>query len=189
MLYLGTGKLSWVVASLLIFAVLGLIGYKLFGYVQQRFAAVTVDVVNWQNWSTATQAFAQAGAAQIVQGIIALSSGGILGAGFGLGHPVLVPLAQSDMITTALGEEYGLAGLFAILGIYMLILYRGFRIAITASDTFQQLLAAGLTSIFRGQTGVVISGDMKFLPLTGIPLPVVRYVGRSGIADCLIHRT
>ncbi len=55
MLYLGTGKLSWVAVSLLIFAVLGLIGYKLFGYVQQRFAAVTIDVVNWQNWSTATQ--------------------------------------------------------------------------------------------------------------------------------------
>ena len=186
MLYLGTGKLSWVAVSLLIFAVLGLIGYKLFGYVQQRFAAVTIDVVNWQNWSTATQAFAQAGAAQIVQGIIALSSGGILGAGFGLGHPVLVPLAQSDMITTALGEEYGLAGLFAILGIYMLILYRGFRIAIAASDTFQQLLAAGLTSIFAVQTVIIIAGNMKFLPLTGIPLPFVSYGGSSVIANYII---
>ncbi len=186
MLYLGTGKLSWVAVSLLIFAVLGLIGYKLFGYVQQRFAAVTIDVVNWQNWSTATQAFAQAGAAQIVHGIIALSSGGILGAGFGLGHPVLVPLAQSDMITTALGEEYGLAGLFAILGIYMLILYRGFRIAIAANDTFQQLLAAGLTSIFAVQTVIIIAGNMKFLPLTGIPLPFVSYGGSSIIANYII---
>ena len=186
MLYLGTGRLSWVVASLLIFAVLGLIGYKLFGYVQQRFAAVTIDVVNWQNWSAATQAFAQGSAGQIVQGIIALASGGILGAGFGLGHPVLVPLAQSDMITTALGEEYGLAGLFAILCIYMLILYRGFRIAIAASDTFQQLLAGGLTSIFAVQTVIIIAGNMKFLPLTGLPLPFVSYGGSSIIANYII---
>lgn len=186
MLYLGTDRLSWVVVSLLIFAVLGLIGYKLFGYVQQRFAAATIDVVNWQNWSDATKAFAQAGAAQIVQGIIALSSGGILGAGFGLGHPVLVPVVQSDMIFTALGEEFGLAGLFAILGIYMLIIYRGFRIAIMASDTFQQLLAAGLTSIFAVQTVIIIAGNMKFLPLTGLPLPFVSYGGSSIIANYII---
>lgn len=186
MLYLGSGKLSWVLVSLLIFAALGLIGYKLFGYVQQRFAAVTIDLVNWQNWSDATKAFAQAGAAQIVQGIIALSSGGILGAGFGLGHPALVPLAQSDMITTALGEEYGLAGLFAIIGIYLLIIYRGFRIAIAASDTFQQLLAAGLTSIFAVQAVIIIAGNMKFLPLTGIPLPFLSYGGSSIIANYII---
>jgi cell division protein FtsW (lipid II flippase) len=186
MLYLGTNKLSWVLASLVIFALLGLVGYKLFGYVQQRFAAVTIDVVNWQNWSDATKTFAQAGAAQIVDGLIALSSGGILGAGFGLGHPVLVPLAQSDMIFTALGEEFGLAGLFAILGIYMLIIYRGFRIAIMASDTFQQLLAAGLTSIFAVQTVIIIAGNMKFLPLTGIPLPFISYGGSSIIANYII---
>ena len=186
MLYLGTNKLSWVLASLVIFVLLGLIGYKLFGYVRDRFAAVIIDPVNWQNWSAATQAFARGGAAQIVQGIIALSSGGILGAGFGLGHPVLVPLAQSDMIFTALGEEFGLAGLFAILGIYMLILYRGFRIAILASDTFQQLLAAGLTSIFAVQTVIIIAGNMKFLPLTGIPLPFVSYGGSSIIANYII---
>jgi cell division protein FtsW (lipid II flippase) len=187
MLYLGTNKLSWVVASLVIFALLGLIGYKLFGYVQQRFAAVTIDVVNWQNWSDATKTFARdGGGLQIVQGIIALSSGGILGAGFGLGHPVLVPVVQSDMIFTALGEEFGLTGLFAILGIYMLIIYRGFRIAIMASDTFQQLLAAGLTSIFAVQTVIIIAGNMKFLPLTGIPLPFMSYGGSSIFANYII---
>ena len=65
---------------------------------------------------------------------------------------LFVPVAQSDMIFTALGEEFGLAGLFAIIGIYLLIIYRGFRIAIEASDEFNQLLAAGLTSIFAIQT-------------------------------------
>lgn len=187
MMYLGSGKLSYVIGGLLVFAALGFIGYKLFGYVQLRFAALTIDVVNWQNWSQTTQQFAKGAAFQIVQGLIALSSGGILGAGFGLGHAgVFVPVAQSDMVFTALGEEFGLAGLFAILGMYLLIIYRGFRIAIEASDEFNQLLAAGLTSIFAIQSIIIVAGNMKFLPLTGIPLPFLSYGGSSIIANFII---
>jgi cell division protein FtsW (lipid II flippase) len=187
MMYLGSGKLSYVIGGLLVFALLGFIGFKLFTYVQLRFAAVTVDAVNWQNWSQATQDFVQRGAFQVVQGLIALSSGGIIGAGFGLGHAgVFVPVAQSDMVFTALGEELGLAGVFAILGIYLLILYRGYRIAMEANDSFNQLLAAGLTSIFAIQTLIITAGNMKFLPLTGIPLPFLSYGGSSIIANYII---
>ena len=90
------------------------------------------------------------------------------------------------MIFTALGEELGLAGLFAILGIYLFIIYRGFRIAIEATDTFNQLLAAGLTSIFAIQTLIIAAGNMKLLPLTGIPLPFLSYGGSSIIANYII---
>jgi cell division protein FtsW (lipid II flippase) len=187
MIYLGSGKLSYVIGGLLVFAALGFIGYTLFGYVQLRFAVLSIDVVNWQSWSQATQAFAKGAAFQVVQGLIALSSGGILGAGFGLGHAgTFVPVAQSDMVFTALGEEFGLAGLFAIIGIYLLIIYRGFRIAIEANDEFNQLLAAGLTSIFAIQTFIIVAGNMKFLPLTGIPLPFLSYGGSSIIANFII---
>ena len=187
MLYLGSGKLSYVIGGLLVFVALGFIGYKLFGYIQARFAAVSLDVVNWQNWSQATIDFSRSGAYQIVQGIIALASGGIIGVGFGLGHAgALVSVPQSDMIFTALGEEFGLAGLFAIIGIYLLILYRGYRIAIEASNEFDQLLAAGLTSIFAIQTVIIVAGNMKFLPLTGIPLPFLSYGGSSIIANFII---
>jgi len=187
MIYLGSGKLSYVIGGLLLFLVLGFIGFKLFGYVQARFAVLSLDVVNWQNWSQETQDFARNGALQVVQGLIALANGGVLGAGFGLGHTgTFVPVAQSDMIFTALGEEFGLAGLFAIIGIYLLIIYRGFRIAIEASDEFNQLLAAGLTSIFAIQTLIIVAGNMKFLPLTGIPLPFLSYGGSSIIANFII---
>ena len=186
MIYLGSGKISYVIASLVIFVVLGFIGYKLFGYVRLRFAAVTFDVVDWQNWTPAQQQFATGDGLQIVQGLIALSSGGIIGSGLGLGHPTFVPVVQSDMIFTALGEELGLAGLFAIIGIYLLIIYRGFRIAIEASDAFSQLLAAGLTSIFAIQTIIIAAGNMKLLPLTGIPLPFLSYGGSSIIANYII---
>jgi cell division protein FtsW (lipid II flippase) len=186
MIYLGTNKISYVVVSLLIFFVLGFIGYSLFSYVRARFTAVPFDVVNWQNWSPADQYFAQNGGLQIVQGLIALSSGGILGSGIGLGHPTFVPVVQSDMIFTALGEELGLAGLFAIIGIYLLILYRGYRIAIEARDPFSQLLAAGLTSIFAIQTLIIAAGNMKLIPLTGIPLPFLSYGGSSIVANFII---
>jgi cell division protein FtsW (lipid II flippase) len=187
MIYLGSGKISYVIGGLLLFAALGFIGFKLFGYVQARFAVLSVDVVNWQNWSQETQNFARNGALQVVQGLIALASGGVLGAGFGLGHTgAFVPIAQSDMVFTALGEEFGLAGLFAIIGIYLFIIYRGFRIAIEANDEFNQLLAAGLTSIFAIQSLIIVAGNMKFLPLTGIPLPFLSYGGSSIIANFII---
>lgn len=186
MIYLGTGKVWYVLGSLIVFVALAFVGYKLFGYVRLRFAAVPFDVVNWQNWTQAQEQFATGDGLQLVQGIIALSSGGIIGAGLGLGHPTFVPVVQSDMIFTALGEELGLAGLFAILGIYLFIIYRGFRIAIEATDTFNQLLAAGLTSIFAIQTLIITAGNMKLLPLTGIPLPFLSYGGSSIIANYII---
>jgi cell division protein FtsW (lipid II flippase) len=189
MLYLGSGKLSYVIVGLLVFFVLGFIGYKLFTYVQDRFAGVAIDVVNWKKWGDDTVNYVnntRGGPFQVVQGLIALSSGGILGTGIGLGHPAIVPVVQSDMIFTALGEEIGLAGLFAIIGIYLLIIYRGYRIAIESSDEFTQLLAAGLTSIFAIQALIIIAGNMKFIPLTGIPLPFLSYGGSSIIANYII---
>jgi len=187
MMYLGSGKLSYVISGLLVFALLGFIAFKLFNYVQLRFAAVTIDVVNWQKWTQQTVTLARSSADQVVQGIIALSSGGILGTGFDLGHAgQFVPVAQSDMIFTVLGEEFGLAGLFAIIAIYLLIIYRGYRIAMEASNAFNQLLAAGLTSIFAIQTLIIVAGNMKFLPLTGIPLPFLSYGGSSVVANFII---
>ncbi len=162
MIYLGSGKISYVIGSLLIFFVLGFIGYALFSYVRSRFAVVGIDVTTWT--AKSEDLYQKTGGGfQIVQGLIALANGGIIGTGIGLGHPTFVPVVQSDMIFTALGEELGLAGLFAIIGIYLLIIYRGYRIAIQARDTFNQLLAAGLTSIFAIQTLIIAAGNMKFL--------------------------
>lgn len=186
MIYLGSGRVSYVLWSLAAFVVLGFIGYRLFSYVRARFAVVGFDVVHWQNWSGVDITFAQNQGLQIVQGILALSSGGILGSGLGLGHPAFIPVVQSDMVFSALGEELGLAGLFAIIGIYLLIIYRGFRIASEATTPFTKLLAAGLTSIFAIQTLIITAGNMKFLPLTGIPLPFLSYGGSSIFANFII---
>ncbi|MDQ6659520.1 MAG: FtsW/RodA/SpoVE family cell cycle protein [Chloroflexota bacterium] len=189
MIYLGTNKISYVASSLVVFVLLGFVGYAIFPYVRARFAVVSFNVVNWQNWTDAQNYFASNAGLQIVQGLIALASGGILGSGLGLGHPAgrgFVPVVQSDMVFTAFGEELGLAGLFALIGIYLLLVYRGYRIAVEARDPFNQLLAAGLTSIFAIQTLIIAAGNMKFLPLTGIPLPFLSYGGSSIIANYII---
>ncbi|HVB61684.1 MAG TPA: FtsW/RodA/SpoVE family cell cycle protein [Ktedonobacteraceae bacterium] len=192
MIYLGSGKLTYVVGGLLIFAVMSYAGYTLlshfhiFSYVGERFQTITFNIVDWQHWTTADETFAENAGLQIVQGIIALSSGGILGAGLGLGHPTFVPVVQSDMIFTGLGEELGLAGLFGIIAIYLLILYRGYRIAVQTADPFNQLLAAGLTSIFAIETFIIIAANMNFFPLTGLPLPFLSYGGSSLLANYII---
>jgi cell division protein FtsW (lipid II flippase) len=183
--YLASGKLTYVLTSLGILVLMGYIGYSLLSYIRLRFATVGVDVLNWT--SASEQAYEGLnGAFQVVQGLIALSSGGILGAGLGLGHPTFVPVVQSDMIWSALGEELGLVGMMAIIGIYLLIIYRGFRIAIEATEPFQQLLAAGLTSIFAIQTWIIAAGNMKLMPLMGIPLPFLSAGGSSLFANFII---
>ncbi len=186
MIYLGTNKVAYVLASVVIAVVLGFIGFKnLPAYVQQRFEVVNIDVVNWTPASEHMYG-TSGGGFQVVQGLIAVSSGGLLGAGFGLGHPGYVPVVQSDMVLTAFAEEFGLIGLFALMGIYLFIIYRGFRIAIEATDTFSTLLAGGLTSIFAIQTLIISAGNLKLIPLTGIPLPFLSYGGSSIIGNFII---
>lgn len=184
MMYLGSGSIRYAVSGLIFFVILGYIGFALFGYVRARFDILGINVLDWTAQSE--DMYQNKGGFQIVQGLIALANGGIIGTGIGLGHPTFVPVVQSDMIFTALGEELGLAGVFAIIGIYLLIIYRGYRIAIGTSDTFSQLLAAGLTSIFAIQALIIAAGNMKFLPLTGIPLPFLSYGGSSIIANYII---
>ena len=186
MIYFGTGKLSFVLPSLILAVVLGFVGYNLFSYVQERFGAVSFDIINVPNNPAARDTYETLVTGpylQILQGLIAVSSGGLLGAGFGLGHPNLVPVVESDMVLTAFSEELGLVGVFAILGLYLLLVYRGFHIAIEATDTFSQLLAAGLTSIFAIQTLIIAAGNLKLMPLTGIPLPLLSYGGSSIIGN------
>ncbi len=187
MIYLGTGKIAYVIVPAIAAIGLGLIGYKLFTYVQARFAVVNFDVVNSQHWTAAQEYMAQNAGLQVLQGLIATSTGGVLGTGFGLGHAAgMVPVAESDMVFTSFAEEFGFAGMLGIIGLYLLLIYRGFRIATDAPDAFSKLLAAGLTTIFAIQTLIISLGNLKFMPLTGIPLPFLSYGGSSLIGNFII---
>jgi cell division protein FtsW (lipid II flippase) len=183
MLYLGSGRILYVIWGVLLFAGGALICYKLFTYVQAR---VTVVGIDCNSTDPVTRQIILGPAYQICQGLIAIGSGGVFGTGLGLGSPTNVPAVQTDYVFAAVSEEFGLLGVMALLGIYIMLIHRGFRIAANAKTAFNQLLAGGLTAVFAIQTMIIIAGNLKLMPLTGIPLPFITYGGSSLIANYII---
>ncbi|MHB1131896.1 MAG: FtsW/RodA/SpoVE family cell cycle protein [Chloroflexota bacterium] len=168
MLYVASSRLVYVVTGLGLFAVGAYVMYLIFGYVRTR-------VNGWLDpWYDPS-----GGSFQIVQSLLALGNGGVIGTGLGRGLPDLVPAAVTDFPFAAIGEELGLAGAVAVITLYLILIYRGYRIALGAFDPFQQLLAAGLTTVLALQIFVIIGGNVKLIPLTGITLPFISYGGSS----------
>ena len=116
---------------------------------------------------------------QIVQSLIAVANGGIFGRGPGMGNPNVVPVAHSDFVFTAMVEETGLVGALGLLALLGLLLHRGMRIALRSQDSFSRYLAAGLTAYLVAQSVLIIGGNLRLLPLTGVTLPFVSYGGSS----------
>ncbi|MFL5977880.1 MAG: FtsW/RodA/SpoVE family cell cycle protein, partial [Gaiellaceae bacterium] len=86
----------------------------------------------------------------------------------------------------ALGEELGLVGVMAILGLFLVGVERGLRIAASAADEFRALLAAGLALVIGTQALIIAAGNLKLIPLTGITLPFVSYGGSSVVANFIL---
>lgn len=123
---------------------------------------------------------------QIVQSLLAISSGGYLGTGLGLGHPELIPAVYTDFIFSAISEEMGFLGAAALIFMYFLILYRGIRISLRCEDPVDKLVAVGLTAMFSIQVFTIIGGVIKFIPLTGVTLPFISYGGSSIIMSFIL---
>jgi cell division protein FtsW (lipid II flippase) len=116
---------------------------------------------------------------QIVQSLLAVANGGVLGRGPGLGNPLLVPVAISDFIFSAIAEETGLVGTVGLLAAIWLILSRGMVAALRAADRFRRFLATGIVAYIGIQSLLIIGGNIRLLPLTGVTLPFVSYGGSS----------
>lgn len=118
---------------------------------------------------------------QITQTLIALGSGGLFGRGIGEGLQKFgyLPAANNDSIFAILGEELGLVGTLAVVGLFLAIAYRGFNIAAKTRDPFGQVLAAGLTFWILFQAFVNIAVVTSSIPYTGVPLPFISYGGSS----------
>lgn len=167
-IYLATGDWRVVGLTLLVLTLSGILGYRLFDVVRLR-----VDA--WLNpWSDPSgRSF------QIVQSLMAVANGGLLGRGPGLGNPGLVPVVQSDFIFSALAEESGLIGSLGLLLLIALLVQRGLRAALQTADPFRRLLAAGLSAHLAAQSIWIIGGNLRLLPLTGVTLPFISYGGSS----------
>ena len=180
MLFVATGRRSYVLIGLLLFVGGSFVAYQLFGHVQLR-----VNV-----WLDPFADPLGAGF-QPVRAIYALGRGGIFGEGLGqglvtLGGNLTIPYVHTDFIFTAIAEELGLLGAFALLGFAAVVVFRGLRVAATARDDFGALLATGLTTSLGIQTLIIVGGNTKLIPLTGITLPFVSYGGSSVLASFIM---
>ncbi|MDP3047254.1 MAG: FtsW/RodA/SpoVE family cell cycle protein [Chloroflexota bacterium] len=175
MLYMASGHLSYVLAGIVPFAAGAWVAARALPYVAAR-----VEV--WLDpWSRAA-----ANGYQIVQALTAIAAGGVFGVGLGFGYPGYVPAVQTDYIIAAVGEEMGMAGILAVMALYMVLVGRGFHIAVRARQGFDALLAAGLSTVLALQTLIILAGSLKVIPLTGITLPFVSYGGSSLVTNYLI---
>ncbi|HKE75847.1 MAG TPA: putative lipid II flippase FtsW [Acidimicrobiales bacterium] len=118
---------------------------------------------------------------QNIQALVGLASGGIAGKGLGAGTAKwgFLPEAHSDFIFAVIGEELGLVGAVAVVGLFVLLGIIGIRIALHAPDRFGLLLAVGVTTWFCVQAFVNIGAVIGILPITGVPLPFVSAGGSS----------
>ncbi len=118
---------------------------------------------------------------QLIQGLIALGSGGWFGVGLGASRQkwAYLPNAHTDFIFAVLGEELGLFGELVVLLLFGSVVYAGIRIAVRAPDTFGRLLAAGITGWIGLQAIVNLGAVTGLLPITGVPLPFVSFGGTA----------
>lgn len=175
MLYVATGRIAYPALGLFLITAAAIIAH-------QAFAHVRVRVEIWLDpWTDV-----QGSAYQLVQSLFALGTGGLTGTGLGFGRPQDVPFSSTDAIFVVIGEELGLLGATAIMVAYLLLVFRGLRIAQTARDPFSTLLALGFTVTLGLQTFVIIGGLTRLLPLTGITLPFISYGGSSLLANYLM---
>jgi cell division protein FtsW (lipid II flippase) len=116
---------------------------------------------------------------QIIQSMIAIAEGGLIGAGFGMGSPSLIPVSLSDFIYSAIVEELGLLGGLLIISLFIILIFRGIKLVMTTQYSFDRYLALGLVFYFGVQSILIIGGNIGLLPLTGVTLPFVSYGGSS----------
>lgn len=175
--YAATARKTYVFVGFALFALGAYVCYLVFGHVQVR-------VLTWLhpfNPSTI-----QNESYQISQSLFALSAGGASGTGLGLGYPTFIPANTTDFIFSAVGEELGLLGAASIVLVYVLMVYRGIKVALAHRDDFGKLLAVGLVSIIALQSFLIMGGVTRLIPLTGITLPFVSYGGSSLVANFIL---
>jgi cell division protein FtsW (lipid II flippase) len=176
LLYVATERISWIAIGLSLFVAGCYVAYLLFGHVQQR-------VLLWLH------PFSQRAlevSDQIVRGLYGMANGGLIGTGLGRGRPDLNYYAESDLIVPSFGEELGLAGVFALLLLYLLLVERGLRTALGVRDGFGKLFATGLSFTVALQCFVVVGGVTRVIPLTGLTMPFLSYGGSSLVANWAI---
>ena len=175
LLYAATGTTGYLVAGGFLGLIAGVASYIAFDHVQRRVIAWIAPFEHYED-----EGF------QIAQGLFAMGTGSLSGAGPGLGRPDLIPNAATDFIFAAVGEELGFAGTVSVIALFALTISVGLGIAFRSRDTFRKLLAAGLTFVLAVQTILIIGGVVRLVPLTGITLPFMSYGGSALVGNLIL---
>ena len=122
---------------------------------------------------------------QITQSLFAITGGGLFGTGLAQGSPWYIPEVHSDFIFAAICEEFGILGGVGVVLLYLLLVYRGIRIAMSIDNLFYRCVATGISIMLGLQIFIILGGVIKLIPLTGITLPFISY-GGSSLLTCFI---
>ncbi|MBZ5735532.1 FtsW/RodA/SpoVE family cell cycle protein [Nocardioides sp. TRM66260-LWL] len=179
MLYVSTERPGWLVVGAIMFVIGAVLATMFVGRVGDR-VDLWLDPYAFFGDGTSDKG------RQIVLSQFGFGWGGLLGRGLGGGSPWMVYYANSDFITSSIGEELGLTGLMAVLVMYGLIVERALRTAVISRDGFGKLLATGLAGVFALQVFVVVGGVTRLIPLTGLTAPFLSYGGSSLVANWVI---
>lgn len=175
MLYVASRKWIYLIAGGLSAVVSSVAGYYLFAHVRVRVRA-------WQDpWSTI-----EAAGYQITQSLFAIGTGGFFGMGLAQGAPNKIPVVESDFIFSAVSEELG--GIFAACLILVCVscFVMFMNISMRMKDSFYRLIAVGLAIEYAFQVFLTIGGVIKFIPLTGVTLPLISYGGTSVLTTLIM---
>ncbi len=175
MLYVATRKIWILLGGAMVAGAGGFAAYKLFSHVQNRVIAWLdpLSVIDNQGY-------------QVSQSLFAIGTGGWFGSGLGEGMPEKIPIVSKDFIFAAISEELG--GVFALCLIFVCIscLLMFFNISMSIRDPFYKLIALGLAVEYSTQVFITIGGVIKFIPSTGVTLPLVSYGGSSLLATMIM---
>ena len=175
MLYAASGKALYPIAGLFAGSLAAIAAYHLFSHVRDRVIAWKDPLGNYD-----PQGY------QVAQSLFAIGTGGWFGMGLGQGMPETIPVATSDFIFSALCEElgvfFGLCLILICLSCYIMFL----NVAMKFRSVFYKLIALGLGTCYIAQTFLNIGGVIKFIPSTGVTLPLVSYGGSSLISTMVM---
>ncbi len=167
-------------AVLLFVGMAGVVIASFFSYF--LFSHVKIRVLAWLNPWNDVNGYGY----QIIQSIFAIGTYGLLGSGLTRGYPKSIPVVDSDFIFSAICEEFGAFFGICLIGIFIVIFYRGVHIALRSNRRFYSLICAGITNMLAFQTFLILGGVTKLIPLTGVTLPFISYGGSSILVSLIM---
>lgn len=175
MLYCSTGKIFYLISGILGGGLAAVIAYRIFSHVQLR---VNIWMNPWEDLNDSGY--------QLTQSLFAIGTGGWLGSGLMKGSPNSIPYVEEDFVFSAIAEELGVFFAITFILLCLCIFIQFLQFALSVKDNFFRLVASGIATAYGVQVVLTIGGGTRFIPLTGVTLPLVSSGGSSAMSTILM---